>query len=145
MQNTTTFGLNVFDKAAAGPSILVRNTALMHVARNATVTYPCPPQYKALKKCSEDRIVSDSAIALTGGLEPKHPGTYPVGGLTLDNVTVVDRQDDRDFILMSSSKGFGKGCVAGNVTVRVTKAADCAVPASAAAFLRVHCVTDHDV
>ena len=139
--NTTTAGLSVFDKAADGPLVEVRNTRFVDVGTNATTFYSCPIEYRALHKCSADRYVPMHDLAVTGGLEPKHPIAYPVGGLKLTNVTVATNRS-RGFMLLAttSSAGFGGGGVGGDVVVEASNASSCEVPPQAARTLAVDCV-----
>eukprot|EP01051_Picozoa_sp_SAG22_P014952 SAG22_NODE_1887_length_3375_cov_1.948413_2_plen_213_part_00 len=58
VRNTTSWGMAVFDKAATGPPVVVRNSAFADVATNATMVSPCPPNYRPWK-CSADRCVGD--------------------------------------------------------------------------------------
>lgn len=146
VRNTTTPGLNIFDKAATGPSVVVKHSSFVNVGTNRTITYPCPPNYRKLHKCSADRVVPMHDFCMVNGLEPKHPGAYSVGGLILTNVSLTTT-NDRAFLLLSSPNKFGfvDGGVRGDVTVTVSgaaKAADvCAVPALAAKSLVATCST----
>ena len=139
--NTTTAGLAVFDKAKDGPVVRVFNTSFSYVARNSTTVYACPAEYRKLHKCSADRVVPDDDLALTGGLEPKHPIDFPIGGLELDNVTVISDRP-RSFLLLmtTSSAGFAGGGVRGDVTVHASNSSSCTVPAVAARTLTTQCV-----
>jgi hypothetical protein len=94
------------------------------------------------------RIVPLHPFALTGGIEPKHPSTYAVGGLVLGpNLTLSMTKPNRSFILMENIPnkfGFGPGSgIEGCVTVVVSREAKknvaCAVPPEAAGKLVVHC------
>jgi hypothetical protein len=142
--NTTSSGLSVFDKAVDGPPIEVRNTSFVRVGLNTTAVYPCPAAYRKLHKCSADRSVPLHDLALTGGLEPKHPITYAIGGLTLTGVTVVtDRPRAFMLLMTTSSAGFGGGGgVRGDVKVEAANASSCAVqaPVAVAPALKAECV-----
>lgn len=141
VSNTTTAGLSVFDKAVDGPRVQVKNTSFVHVGRNATTVYACPAEYRKLHKCSADRIVQEHDIALTGGLEPKHPIAYAIGGLEVHNVTVVSARPRSFMLLMTtSSAGFGGGAVRGDVTVYASNASSCVVPAVAKHTLTAQCL-----
>ena len=108
---------------------------------NATTFYPCPASYRRLHKCDADRRVPMHDLALTGGLEPKHPVTFAVGGLTFRNVTVVTNRSRAFLLLMTtSSAGFGDGGVRGAVEVEAVNASSCVVPAQAAPTLTAECV-----
>lgn len=150
VKNVTSWGLSVFDKAGDGPAVIVRNSLFEDVATNETIRSPCPPEYRKLKKCSSDRIVPLHPLSLTGGIEPKHPSTYAIGGLTIGpNVTVKMSHPNRSFLLMENiphTMGFAGPSgfpVEGSVNVVVfgaaTTAAACAIPKPAEEGLAVQC------
>jgi hypothetical protein len=143
--NTTGAGLSVFDKAVDGPMIEVRNTSFVRVGLNKTAVYPCPAAYRKLHKCSSDRYVPTHDLMLTGGLSPKHPIPYAIGGLKLVGVTVVAERSRAFMLLLTTSNaGFGGGGVHGDVTVEAVNASSCEVEAPVVPTINATCVLHRD-
>ena len=124
-------------------TVRVIDTTFTLTATNTTIIAPCPPEYKKLHKCTNDTITKTHPLGLFCGIGPKHPAVFPIGGLTLENVTVNSREA-RDFMFLSCQTGFVNGGVDGDVTVAMsgtaTKATACRVPAPAVATLAVDCL-----
>jgi hypothetical protein len=84
VHNTTTFGLNIFDKASTAAPVRVVSTRFTATASNKTVISPCPPEYKALHKCTNGTVTRLHPLGLTCGMNTKHPPAFPVGGTVRD-------------------------------------------------------------
>ena len=53
VRNTTTWGLNIFDKSATAAPILVVDTSFDDAGQNSSMDFPCPPQYSKRANCSK--------------------------------------------------------------------------------------------
>ena len=53
VRNTTTWGLNIFDKSASAAPILVVDSSFDDAGQNSSMVFPCPPQYSKRANCSK--------------------------------------------------------------------------------------------